>query len=289
MKKIVTLLLVFLITLLSTTSVQADMGPKPSLTIEVIGITEEYYFDVLVDVDPTDEEEPYDYYTDFPDALRNYQDEDGFSSYSLYEVPASVKQTVNNNQSQTYELNYIAPNEFKMVIVMKDTNIIIKTDVLNTKAFETDIQWDLSNVDLTKAQSGDIGIISGNINGYQTFFESVGYKTAINSIIRLLVTIIVEVAILLAFNIKTKKAITLVVIVNAITNLFVGTLLISIYLTSGALAFVFMTIVLELVVLLFELVVYSVKLKEISMIKIVLYTILANAVTFILGILLMTV
>jgi hypothetical protein len=289
MKKIVTLLLVFLITLLSTTSVQADMGPKPSLTIEVIGITEEYYFDVLVDVDPTDEEEPYDYYTDFPDALRNYQDEDGFSSYSLYDVPASVKQTENNNQSQTYELNYIAPNEFKMVIVMKDSNIIIKTDVLNAKAFETDIKWDLSNVDLTKAQSGDIGIISGNINGYQTFFESVGYKTAINSFIRLLVTIIVEVAILLAFNIKTKKAITLVVIVNAITNLFIGTLLISIYLTSGALAFVFMTIVLELVVLLFELVVYSVKLKEISMIKIVLYTILANAVTFILGILLMTV
>jgi hypothetical protein len=280
----VALLLLMLFT--SVHTVHADMGPKPSMEVTIKGVTEDYYFDVLVnegDGDLLTEIDVYDYYREISQSLINYKDSEGYYSYSIYEIPSSIKRKLNTANEQKYLLNYHRPDHFKLVLVLEESEKIISSQAIDIVGFNVEIAWDLSGVDLNSTSTGDVGVLSGDIDGEISFVDSIGFSTMINTALRMIITIIVEVGILLLFGIRTKKAIKLVVVVNAATNLMLGGVLICIYQTSGPLAFYFMTLILEMIVLLMELVIYSVTLKKIPFWKILTYTIVANIVTFLIG------
>ncbi len=294
MRKKLGLITILLLVFTGFNTVRADMGPKPSLLITIKGVEEEYFFDLLVETNDIsnyedDLIEPYGYYTDVPNALIGYQDNDSYSSYALYDVPSSILLDEDKEDYQTYKMNYIAPNEFKIVLVMKDTDDLIVSRVIKTSRFESEITWDLSDVDLSYSREGYFGELTGDIQGSTGLFNSVGFETGINTLLRVVITVLVEVGILLLFGIRTKKDVRLVARVNTVTNLVLGVMLIYIYITSGALAFIFMTILLEVVVFILELTLYLIYIKGESGLKIITYTFIANVATFFLGITLTTI
>jgi len=54
MKKIVLIFFLLVLSLGFISSVSADMGPKPTATIKVIGVSEPYYFDILYYIGSSD-------------------------------------------------------------------------------------------------------------------------------------------------------------------------------------------------------------------------------------------
>ena len=99
MKRYIVLLLIIVLVFTSTnfTSVNADIGPKPAVEVTIKGVDEDYYFDLLIYSSTeltTINTEPSEYYQDeYPDALYDFQDNEGFISYSLYRSVSVVRQS----------------------------------------------------------------------------------------------------------------------------------------------------------------------------------------------------
>lgn len=143
----------------------------------------------------------------------------------------------------------------------------------------SDSSWRVRINDVTEESH-----INVSIEDIETpFVLTRGFSTIINIIVRIIVTISIEVGILLLFGIRTFKAVRVVAAANAITTFLIGGVLVCIFETSGIWAFYFMAIILEVTVVIIELAIYSVRLKEIPFIKILTYTIVANLITFIMG------
>lgn len=277
-------LLFILLTLLSLNivSVNADTGPKPSVTVEIVGLDEDYYFDLLIegDIDRLDLEDifideniTYNYYQeDYPSTLRNYYDDDYYMSYTIYNnVPAIIRLTDVN----TFTMNYLAPKEFKIILVLKDNNQIITSDLITVSRFNSSITYDLSNVNLNQSTI-EVGEITGN---YGSFGLSDLFSETGNLIIRLIITLAVELFILFLFKFKEKRTYIIVTLGNVITQVTLSIVCLSAFLLSGLYAYIIVFILGEFFVILTELLIYLLFIKERTNAIIILYTIAANLIT----------
>lgn len=285
MKKLIIILIFFLtIITLNVQTVSADIGPKATAEIHIKGIEGDYYFELLVfyrgevydePLDYWDDTIRYDYYKDtYPERLMFYQDEDGFAACTFYNGPPCVTRQLDDD---VYKMIYFfAPREFKVAVVTEDDVLIVSEKITRT-LYEAKFVFDLTGVDLSTDQFG-VGEITEEL--------PVAEATT-NFLLRIVLTVGVELLILAFFMYRKRSSYLLVGVVNVIsqTALSLGIML-AYYLSSffGALA---IFVIGELLVFTFEIVVYSLKLKEKSVKTAVIYGLVANTVTLLLTFVLM--
>ncbi len=276
-------------------NVYADMGPKPTTKVEIIGIDEDYYFDLMAEYDEEDvvvlneteviEQIEYDYYRDdYPQILNGYYDE-GFAAYTLYtNAPHSI--TKITSALDTYACGYYSPPDtFKVVIVTESKDIIISS-VVNKQMFDANVIFDLSKFNRSTADYE-------NYNGYRIF--NVGsdfikeHIPVARSITQVLVTVIstlvIEVIIALAFNYRLLDTMKKIIIVNLITQTLLYSTIVISYLYADFFGYFGALLLGELIVFITEIILYRSLLKEHGKVRAMSYAFIANAASLIMGIL----
>ncbi|MDA3931733.1 MAG: hypothetical protein PF513_03260 [Tenericutes bacterium] len=296
-KKFIVLLLLLFVSTGLMVSVNADVGPKPTTVVEIIGFDESYYFDILFKVNESDvsvltedeiqEQIEYDYYRDdFPDELNGFQDGEGYASYTLYrDMPHNIDLLETNK----FLLGYFAPpNQFKIVLVIETGEMII-SNVVNTTLFNAEVTFDLSDFSLQEAESEVIDGIPVYQIDNPSPQESIPWgEIILQIIVAVVLTLVIEIFILFVFGYNQKSTYKLVIYVNLVTQFVFHTALIGMTLFASFFGFVFIFIVGELIVLTIEIIIYRIYLKEKSKTMATLYAIFANIISLIFGTLLLT-
>lgn len=282
-------LFILLLTLslgLFTQKTKADMGPKSTAVIEVIGITEDYYLDILIlsnhiieplNSDDLENKISRNYYMDiYPSHILNgYQDNDGYTSRTLFSGPPAtlIQNTTNYN---IIKIGYFqAPTNFKIAIVLKD-GTLLKSKIIDRRLFNSEITFDLTGVDLTYDQS-NIGTIK----------EIIPYMFMTTSlIIRVIITILVEAIILYLFMYRSKNSLKLIGITNLVTQtILTFFMIISFYYWLSIFGLIAALVLGEIGVFTAETIIYRLFLKEHSKKRAIAYAIVANLVSLLLTIL----
>jgi hypothetical protein len=273
--------------------IKADMGPKPTTTVEVVGLLEPYYFDLLYEVDSSsvvthdevtfNEQVEYDYYDlDYPDTLNGYQDEDGFASYTLYRTsPHSIAQVEENKFVCGY---FSPPRTFKIVLILDNDEIIV-SKILQKSLFHSKFVFDLSDFSKTSANSKVIdGITVYEVSDGLT--QSIPWEKAIISFITTVtLTIIIELIILFLFMYRKQDSFILVLKINLFSQELLYLAMILSYLSSDFFGYLGALIIGELIVFVFEIYMVGRFLKEKSKSKACTYALIANLISLLSGVL----
>ncbi len=251
--------------LLYPQAIHADIGPKPSVTITFEGdIPNEYYATLLSERKSTGPDSAYDgtnaRYTieDEEYAIWQkfvaYEDTDGF--YFLQEFWNCTDKT-------SFRWGYFPPQTFKVLVYIPDTDTFIVSDIYQRYAFESYFTMTLNPT-----------------NQPAKIIESYNFTWEIISLVaRILLTILIELFIAWLFLIRSKRDIRIITIVNLITQIGLNIALNVINFYKGQWAFVFYYAILEIVILFIEAMIY----KKASIKKATIYAMIANIVSFIVG------
>lgn len=296
MKKILLVLVLTLGVLTGFTSVRADIGPKPSLKVTIIGMEDiPYTFDLLSEdvdgnfFDPETHSWNHGHYLDeedYPDELFTFVCNDGLSVWSLYGSPMPyINQIDDSTNAQEYQDNYHPPREFKVLIYLEDGTTIV-SELVSRNYFDSHMTWDVTDVNKTTSSEG-LGEISGNIH-IGPYDELTGWnKLSGVSIprmaLRILITMSIELGILLLFRYKKKESYVLVGITNAVTQILLTYLVARTAVYGGYFNAIFLLLFLEMFVFVIEGIVYSFFLKERKVLWALFYTFVANTITLIVG------
>lgn len=191
--------------------VSADMGPKPTSTIEIIGIDEPYHFDLLVeysfsvpiltDIQILSQIE-YDYYAeDIPSILNGFQDDDGFASYTLYtQEPHLINQL--DNPDEFYIGYFRAPSVFKIVIVTESNNVFI-SEIINKTYFSAHFTYDFSNATVIEEAANTSDYVYDDVGEVSEDFP---YLSVIGiALLGVVITLIIELGVLYTFGFVKEK------------------------------------------------------------------------------------
>lgn len=252
-------------------TVNADTGPTPSITINLENMnTKNYVIDLLV-YDETGEkynspleyngsEEQYSSITGYNDlktiTVRQLEtlhkiNYDGWISegtrWNKYLLFAECSGDIKHEHRFSY---FGTPVIYKVVIIFNDGETRI-TDVIHREAFQSEITIDVNTMEV---------ITEGNI------------LLKLKSIlIPLIVTLIVEIIIALVMKLKNIKVI---IFTNTITNI-----ILQLILMYTPLSYILTFAILEILIFITEYLIYIKHFKDISKLKIINYTLLANLVT----------
>ncbi len=292
MKKYKILIFAFLFMVLfsiGTTTVSADTGPKPSIQITFENLKDEYYATLLsknkstgpysaIEDKNVDLDEIYEFqksgmsqeqYREFID----YQDTDGY-----YFLQITWKLTPENN---TLKWGYRPPSDFKILLYSPQLDKFVCSEKMDRYAFDS-----YYLVDMTNFNVADTTILPEAVNNYDYLGEILALM------VRIIITITVELCIALLFIFGKKKLFLSIVIVNVITQIILNVILNIIHYNSGALSYLFAYIGLELLVIVLEAIAYCILFKKskeeikLPILKGVVYAIVANMASFGVGLLL---
>ncbi len=266
---ILTLLIVFPL------MARADVGPKPSIVIDFIGLEgKTYYVTLLSSARSTgphavlNEDGTYARYVEgdenYEVFLRfvEYHNADGYNFLQFFQ---------DCTESHQFNWTYYPPKMFKILLYFPETDhFTVSDDVYERYAFDSYFTAEVSNTGLSVERS------------YNYTAE------ALSLAIRIAVTILVELAIALLFGFRERKLFRFIAFVNVITQVALNLALNIINYRSGALAFVFFYILLEIAVVIVEAIVYTLYLRKdgfqlIPRWKPSVYALVANAASFAVG------
>ncbi len=272
MKKFIIPIITIILILTNTRYVQADMGPKPSLKIIVKNAPEEeYYLDLLVDY-PADngyiwlDESRYD--SEKLQILSNYRDGNWRAAkVTGTRVPLTGELIgISNKNEMIHDFGYVGvPDIFRIIIVTSD-NEIVTSDIIETNTFNSVVYYDFKNNALTQKA------IIVNIT-FQFLFACI-------------CTLIIEGIILKLFKFKLKENYKPFLIINIGTQLFLNLIIIAITLKHGVLGGFGIYLFLEIPIFVSETILFRKYLRPQNKKRITLYSLCANTVSFIVGILL---
>ena len=245
-------LVVFLFLFLLPVQVRADMGPKPSVVIDFIGIEDEEYYVTLLS--KTDSTGPWSYGNDYYEYMgdeavfqkfNEYRDSDGYYFLSFME---------NCSGDDQFEWTYYPPTEFKILIYFPEYQYFVTCDLVCERyAFDSYFTVELKYC--TAEADQDAHYIIDKIElSYKYTMEIVSL------FIRIILTIAVECGIAWIFHYRDKKSITIIFKANLCTQLLLNLLLNMINYKSGQYAFVFHYIWMEIVVFVIEAIIYDKKI-----------------------------
>lgn len=276
-KKILALALCAIIIIALVPSVAfADMGPKPSVEIEITGITGEYYVTLLsknklngpYSVYDKELDNKYTYNEDVPDDIWqkfvDYKDSDGY-----YYLQYTKKLSGND----TYRWGYYPPYDFKILIYVPSTDTFLVSEAYERYAFSSYYKLDASL---------DTLIPTNNYNYCWEIFTL---------LLRIVLTIGIEIAVALLFRFNKVKQLLLILITNCVTQILLNLTLSIINYLSGGLAYLIFFVIFEILVFIIEAIVYLIFMKKVSDEKpkawlVLLYAFAANAASVGVGILL---
>ena len=265
--KIIFSVIVFIFLFSITTKVDADMGPKPASYVTIKGIEGDYVacFAAKEAWGPNFDYEAWiEYEMDYLqyNPIMEYKDDEGFKWITHY-YECSGEDEIS--------FTYYCPNEYKIVIY-QNGQFLIATEALEMYAFATYYEIDFSTGTVTTPQ--DI-----KVTKTYDYFDEV-----LNLIIRIVLTLAIELGLFYLFRLYTKRNFMVVLIVNLITQIFLNVAVnISLY-NSGSLSALFLLFGLEFIILIVEFIVYQILLKDKKRWAIILYPILANIFSFICGV-----
>ena len=266
MKKIMLFIMLIISIIVIPTNALADTGPKPSIDVNIKNLkTTNYILDLFVyDKEKAEKDEG-------PSVFGNpgLTDDEIQELYKLnYDgwISASTRaglilfSNCKGNDEYHNSFGYFGtPEVYKIVIINKDTGEIKISDKIVRKEFNSEVTVDYN----------DMKVVETNTNIF---------KTLIIVCLALILTIVIELVIARLF--KTGSYIT-IAITNLISNVILQTLLL-IFTSNYLLIF----IIGEILVVIAELLVYLLRFKNISKLKTVVYTLVANLVTILVSFLL---
>lgn len=277
-RKVLLVLACLLLIMALPTFAFADSGPKPSVRIEFTHLPDEpFYGTLLSERDSTGPASAWDGKEPYPDYRGNaggeeiwkvflsYEDTDGY--YFLQEWW---------DCSDDGELNwtYYPPSPFKILLYFPESDTFCVSPIYEKYAFDSYYKVNL--------KGWEDGTIEATTNYH--------YAREIFSLIaRIIVTILIELGIALLIGYREKKLFTFIAVVNIITQVILNVSLNVINFNFGPRAFLIVYVLLEIVVLLVEVGLYSLLLQKFSdkpqsRKKASGYAIAANIVSFIAGI-----
>ena len=119
-------------------------------------------------------------------------------------------------------------------------------------------------------------------NTYDYFGETLGL------LFRIIATLAIEIGVFYLFKLYTKRNLNIVLIVNLITQVFLNVAVNVMNYTSGSLSAMFSLFTLEFIILIIEFLAYQFLLKDKNRFVIIIYPIIANALSFGLGFILLS-
>lgn len=249
----------------NSVKVSADMGPKPASYVTIKGIEGDYVA-CFASNDATGPNFDYDYWLMYDtgieyNSIMKYSDEDGFKWITTY---------FKCNGTQEISFTYYCPSEYKIVIYQND-EFLIATDVLEMYAFTTYYEIDFSKG--ISASQNDIQVV----NTYDYF------KEILNLVIRVVLTLLIEIGLFFLFKLYTKRNLRIVLIVNLATQIFLNVMVNIELFYSGFLLALILLFVLEFFILIIESALYQALFKEKKHWVILIYSILANILSFVCG------
>lgn len=253
----------------------ADCGPKPSITIFVrnVDTNREYYATLLCDTDwlppgnSTYEGGDPEYIASQNEGWRafyEYAENDEF-----YFLQNTFKRTGNSSFSWDYQ----PPNRFKVALYFPDDGSLLVSEIRESYAFDSYFTAKVNNGGLTVSNSGGAGGIAINLGAF---------------LMRVVITIIIELIIAFFFGIRDRSAVKLILGVNVVTQLLLNIVLTAFTYTLGLAAGLLVYIPLEIVIFVAEAGIYASSFPvytdgKIKGGKAVLYSLAANSASFILG------
>ena len=280
-KLLLVVLTVSLLFSLTALSASADMGPKPSVRVTFDGLGDGAWYGTLLSSRHTtgpysvwDGEDESRLPEDEEDravflAMHEYRDADGYYFLCF----------TDSLQDGVLSWTYYPPSVFKILLYNADTGELLISGVYERYAFE-------SYYTALLTQKAD-GTADFTVNRSDRYLGEV----ALSFLGRVVLTLAVELGIaLLFFGVRDKKRFAWIAGVNVVTQVILNLLLsVTLYL-HGYLSFLFSYFVWEALVVVLEAVAYAILLPRVSQGKLriwrpILYALVANAVSFAVGIL----
>ena len=262
------LFLLFTVLFLSicTRPVSADMGPKPSVTISFQNAPDHPYYVTLLSTQefygpwgPLSEEEIANQEEELRPAYEAFQD---YAERNGLYFLNYVQECSENDQ---FKWSYYPPETFRIAVYDAVSKTLKVSDTCKREAFYTYYNVDLNTGELLPENDP-------HLSPYLLSFA-----------LRMILTIMIEVFIALLFGYKEKKEIKTIIIANIVTQLLLNVIMLFLDYYSGMLVWLFVFPALELGVFLTELLVYLFLFKNHKKLKTFFYTLIANGLTFLLG------
>lgn len=269
---------------LMPTPVKGDIGPKPSVVIDFVGLEgESYYVTLLSEIPSTgphsvlseevyspryhEEDEDYEIWQKFV----AYEDEDGYYFLQYFQ---------NCKNTGQFIWGYYPPPKFKILLYFPEKDsFVVSEEVYERYAFDSYYQVNGKDLELLPTKITE-GIIAEK--NYDYTWE------LISLLARIIATIGIEVLIALLFGFRGKNLLLFIAGVNILTQSILNGLLNFINYNHGSMAFVFNYILLELLVIVLEAGIYRRYLgkyseKELQKWVVGLYALVANIASFGIG------
>ncbi len=248
-----------------TRKTDADIGPKPSVNIGFLNVDKTYYVTLLSADEvsgPYSAADPYDVSDDeltnrAVQIFKECAEKDDF--YFLGNIQKI------DPENPEYHWTYYPPKTFRIAVCDPQTGELMVSEVVEREAFNSYYDVSLSGNGLSVKE--DIRLKN----------EVLGF------LVRVVLTIVAELLLGLLFGYRQKKEILTIVWTNLFTQVLLNLIMAFLDYYTGALVWIFFLPILELAVLVIELIVYLAKFRSHSRFKTVIYAILANVLTFFLG------
>ncbi len=299
LKSILMVLVLTISLVLISNTVKADMGPKPTSDIKIIGIDEPYSFDLLVKFDEDEvsvlsesqiqERIEYDYYLEtYPDILNGYIDDDNYASYTIYTSGPPHTIRVSEDDSNQFHVGYFAaPDVFKIAIVTESGELIV-SDIIHKHNFNAYFEINILDSSILETPL-EVANVNGTFSG--TLYiadvdEQLGYGVIIlQTIINVTITLIIELGILFLFGYREKKSYKTALFINLITQTILAAFILFAFKWWSIFGAIGVLLLGELIVFIIEIIVYRKLLKENTKAKAIIYAIVANISSLVLGLL----
>ena len=275
MKKSKILLMTVIFILILPSIAYGDIGPKPSIEIIVKNPPEvEYYLDLLVDYGTegtyTNIRELDKYSEDMYNILENYNS-DGWRPAMVTGTKVPIFGDIvgkKDGENMIHKFSYIGvPDKFKVIVVTKDGETLVSENIVKRKAFKSKVYFDYNTKKLRE---------SSIVLAYIMQFL-ITYPT----------TLLIEGLILIAFRFSLKKNWKSFVIINLITQVLLTFIIFGTMYKQGSMAAILFYIPIEILIVIIEAKLFNKYLVEHSKSRRVSFAIVANIVSFLVGIIAM--
>ena len=261
-------------------TVNADTGPKPSVHITInefpgdeiyVTLLGKYEYDGPYRMIDDNSEE----YNDLSTIEKKFNDYSKSTGYYFYDILKKVNKTDN-----VFSWTYYPPSEFLILCYIENSDtFVVTSEPLTSYAFSSYYSIDIINDNGTY-------VITNIKKNYDYTSEILHF------FLRVLLTLVVELS-LAFFIFKFRgKSFIVITITNVITQIGLN-LFLNIYYYNNSFDrdLKFYYVMAEFLITLFEMIIYMILLKRINKeykaYKIIIYAIIANVLSFVIGLLLM--
>ena len=263
---------------------RADMGPKASVRIYFKNMNDvPCYATLLSEKKSTG---PHSVWDGNEDHIHNGNlDIDIWRAFAEYEDPDRfyfLQCAWQVNETKEFGWLYYPPHTFKILLYYPETDTFAVSGICERYAFDTYYTVDMAGVDIGSVEYDEALSNDDRINAYRSY----QWRAELGNLaVRIVLTILIEMAVAFLFGFAGKKPLLFLAAVNTGTQILLNVLLQLVNFTSGQAAFVTAYILLELAVFLIEAVLFGALMNRWSEKArtrrfYALYALVANAVSF---------